>query len=262
VKSRIPIRADFPAVAGYLLSSSQKQKTGYYAGFYVAPNLSPILATLEEELRKHGKSLDTVGSISIAYPHKLPGPETYNPATRYAHNLRRDLAELAPQVDWRVASGIYEKKRLDRSEKQSCFYMLAARQEYAYEPALQRQPLRGKEFFITIDDVVEAGTTMASLISFLEQNHGPVLMAVQPHLSKTTYLAQREGTRARLAEAFRKSSGHNAQTCMALFERALSYRGHSVSALTEGECVRVANAVEKILHQETTFRQLLRDLRV
>ncbi len=172
---RVPLRPDFPPV----ISFSQ--------------NLPGVIKTLTAELAKYGETLETVGQITLAYPHKHPVlfPNVHNHGLTAANALHDALKfELRQQIpalllDLPRADAICDTLHLDRSGNRTIWHALTARQHYDVYDRMQQKPLAFLDpaqqdkphYFIIVDWHIEQGTTVADLASYLAHNGARVLLA-------------------------------------------------------------------------------------
>lgn len=248
------IRPDFPAVKIYRPDDEE--------------NARRLLDVLTAELAKEGETLDTVGHITIAYPHKHPEifPDHVNRAQHHVEQFIAVMQDVAPQVIWKTADAICETKKLQRSKDQSSVHALTQKQEYAIHEASQRDALPflekgdGKSFFVIVDDAVLQGTTVVNLMNYIEHNGGKVLMVSARESDDGVPIAPRRGMQSKfgagypdriteMAEAFSasaKSEGHDwsPAQCLSMFEAALEKHGVTVRSLADGECVRLIDTVK------------------
>jgi hypothetical protein len=249
---RIALRPDFPPVAplGYT----------YH-----------LRAVLERELARHGETLSSAGQIVVAYPHKDPDlfPEHNNPAHHVSTQLVKKLQDVTTGCGVEIvrAEGLCETVHLDRSaHNHDILHALTKRQVMAFNARTQRAPLTFAEsacqengrphFFVLVDWMVDQGTTMANLASYIEHNGGRVLLAVHGRdFSGFLVPAQSHGkgySHVRLRDAFASAyhapmlktvaallaagaGGVAPDEALAQTEVVLNRYGHSWLALTEGE---------------------------
>ena len=252
-----------------------------------APLVMELIAT---ELAKSGVKIEDVKRVNIAYPHKDPVsfPDHLNPAEKYVGTLKSDLAALAPSIDWILASGIVETKKLGRrlgGFQHPLLYAIEEPQLFIYRPELQmdffpfaKESGLGQEYFLIVDDIVVEGTTAANLANYLEYNHGNVLgvAATESRLAQKFWggraelhgnFADRTRNTLRLpemAEAFAKSARRDKkkwspQECMERFESALNRLGSTALGLTNGECTKIINSVEG--YTSESFPEILEGLK-
>lgn len=256
----------------------------------IADTAANILKNISDRLEMNGLSLQTVGRIHIAYPHKDPDlhPAHYNGGLYVAENLRTKMQQIAPHVEWSLADEICETIKLNRTAHgDNAIYAMIKEQLYSINPYLKPQPSAflnpandRQDVFIIADDIVEQGTTIASLASYLTHNGGLVLGAVTdgerdilqkgypdlwPALSAPFNTASGRNTARldELGEAFRASAAAaepeiTAQQCMTAFNAALEYNGKSVFALTDAECNRISSTVRR----DMSFQEMVSKLYV
>ena len=238
--------------------------------------------------------------INIAYPHKNPDmfPGHFDGALQSAVEMRKVGREHAPGIEWRLAAEIVEDVTLGRSEDQSSIHALTARQQYQVREikngAAPEMPFRftnpntGKpELFVVVDDCIEQGTTMANLLSYIEKNGGKVVAAVAAgsmdlpqrrvesngHLffdnkgSKFFDADRNTGRLPQLAHSFSKAAKRDGmkispQKCMDVFEGRLNLFGNTVFAMTDGECERLAETMNRGGHygKQLSFKELITKL--
>ncbi len=237
--------------------------------------------------------------INIAYPHKNPDvfPGHFDGALQSAVELRKVGREYAPGVEWRIATEIVENVALGRSEDQSSIHALTARQQYVVRPVADdvgpqlpfrfKNPDTGKpELFVIVDDCIEQGTTLANLLSYIEKNGGKVVAAIAAgHMDLPQNRVERNGhfyfdnkgspffdpTRntgrlPQLAHSFSKAAKRDGlkispQKCMDVFEGRLNLFGNSVFAMTDGECERLAETMNRGHYgQQMSFKALIKKL--
>jgi hypothetical protein len=235
-----------------------------------------LRSLLRAELDKQGVCIDEVKRITIAYPHKDARLHRHHPnsATRVAHDFAAAMRGHLPEIEWILASGIVETKKLNRTNRQNSVHALTQRQIFAVDTKAQKEPLpfldvdnKEKEFFVIVDSAIEQGTIVADLMSYIHHNGGLVL-TVLAHKSYANTLSQQNPRKisyqdtglvgvfadasrntARLPEmakifaASAQAQGHDMtpQQCLDLFEETLNSFGNSVFALTDTECERVIN---------------------
>jgi len=259
---RCEIRKDFPEVI---------------ANFKV----KKLLKVIDQELIKHGTSLEKVGHITLVYPHKHPilFPDHHNSAENATIMLKKQLKRLAPQVQWITADAICETLRLNRSKNQTSLYALMTHQIYdIYKPSQKdylpfiNPPHQGKDFCVIVDRVIEQGTTISDLKNYIEHNGGFVLAASASALNGTSF-AQKKGSFKKthlskkfndasrntgrlpeMAEAFSKSAKKSSfnwspKLCMDMFNESLKKHGNSVFALTNNECSELINTVSCTINE-------------
>ena len=255
-RARMEIPADFPqAISPY---SAQE-----------------ALKVIEQELQKRGTSLESGGRINIAYPHKHPGlyPNHHNSAEVRAYAFQDRMRKYAPHVDWIVAEALVERIRLGRSENQSSFYALTCKQEFDIYPRAQKDPFyfvqdRRREFFVIVDNTIEQGTTIISMMSYIHHNGGDVLLVQgDRHVdiaqrrtvandNATIQLspefndgARNSGRLHELATAFSRSARRqgqaiSAQDALQQFNDALLTHGNSVFSMTDGEAAHLLKGLD------------------
>lgn len=256
----------------------------------VNDDVEEILTVLDRELKKHGASLDTVGHITLAYPHKHPEifPMYWDPAKLPAHGLASLLQTRAPRVQWILANGICETIRLDRSENQTSVHALMSHQLYEVHKPSQKLSLpfldpdnKGNEFFMVVDCDLEQGTTLANFISYLEHNGGKVLAASTKYIGMPlvqkefnlrpvkTSLSEKFSDDARntkclpvLAWSFSESAKKHGrdwspEECLEMFEQRLKAHGNSLFSMTNNECLRLMNTVRNAYYIDESFPNIL-----
>lgn len=234
------------------------------------------LGVIERELEKRGTTLEAAGRINIAYPHKHPGlyPTHQNSAKVRAYAFQDRMRKIAPQVDWIVAEALVERIRLGRSENQTSFYALTCKQEFDIYLQGQKEPFyfadkdRGREFFVIVDNTIEQGTTIISMMSYIHHNGGDVLMAQgDRHIdiaqkrtvandNATSQLSlefnditRNSGRLHELANAFSRSAARqgrliSAQDALQQFNDALLQHGNSVFSVTDGEASHLLKGLD------------------
>ena len=232
-------------------------------------NSQRLLDVLSRELAKEGETLETVGHITIAYPHKHPEmfPDHANRANDHVTQVIAAMQDVAPNVVWKTADAICETKKLNRSKDQSSVHAITQKQEYAIHEASQRDALPfleagrdKKSFFVIVDDAVLQGTTVVNLMGYIEHNGGKVLMVSARESNDGVPIAPRAGLGSKfnwghpdrlteMGEAFSqsaKSEGHDwsPKECMAKFEAALEKHGVSLKSISDGECERLIDTVK------------------
>jgi hypothetical protein len=258
------------------------------------PALSPYdpaagFELIRQALAREGVTPEEAGTIHLAYPHKHSGlhPHHENKAESSVMAFRDRMQSVAPQVHWSVAGALCERLHLGRSENQTSLYALTAKQVYdVYAPAQKEaspfDPARKKpEFFIIVDTVIEQGTTVANMMSFIRHNGGKVLMIAGdrraaiaqkaeqyanqnfPQLSAPFNDAARNTARLpQMAKAFAGSAERagfswSPDECMHRFEDALQSCGNSVFALTDGECKKIIGTVNGATVHAQSFPAML-----
>lgn len=273
---RLPIRADFPHAV----------PLSRWSGL-------DILDMIDAELRKVGSNAREPQTIYIVYPHKHPilYPDSYNSAEDIALSLEKRLKDVSSKIKFVVVHSLVETRHLGRSENQTSIHALMHHQQYTlFQHAAcarddfflkQGSAVRGR--FIIADWTIEQGTTIANMISFLEQNGQHVLCAVSDDSTSRISLAHRETVEdsvpfslhtafntavakkpelCGLAEAFagsaRKDGYHwTNERCLSVFHQALTLNSHAVFSLTSGECERLSNRLRR---GEDSFIPLLKVL--
>lgn len=256
-EARMEIPADFPqAISPY---SAQE-----------------ALQVITRELEKRGTTLDETTRINIAYPHKHPGlyPTHHNSAEQRAHAFKERMQKVAPQIDWVIAEALVERLRLGRSENQSSFYALTCKQEFDIYLKGQKHPFyfadkdRGREFFVIVDNTIEQGTTIISMMSYIHHNGGDVLMvqgdrhsdiaqkrtpsndnataSLSPEFNDVT---RNTGRLSELATAFSRSARREGkvvspQDALKQFNDALQLHGNSVFSVTDGEALHLLKGLD------------------
>ncbi|MCC7038039.1 MAG: hypothetical protein IT560_12150 [Alphaproteobacteria bacterium] len=234
------------------------------------------LGVIERELEKRGTTLEAASRINIAYPHKHPGlyPTHHNSAEVRAYAFQDRMRKIAPHVDWIVAEALVERLRLGRSENQTSFYALTCKQEFDIYLQGQKDPFyfadknRGREFFVIVDNTIEQGTTIISMMSYIHHNGGDVLMVqgdrhvdiaqkrVVANDNATSQLCPEFNDVTRncarlheLATAFSRSAGRqgqviSAQDALQQFNDALLPHGNSVFSITDGEAAHLLKGLD------------------
>lgn len=277
---RVPLRADFP----FVLSTQ---------------NPTQLLEVITAELAKRGKTLESVGEITIAYPRKdtrlFPG---YNNSKGEvaSYDTIRALKKAWKRAGQRGrfpikllrADMIGETAYLDRSHNQDSLHVVTHRQQYVARrpwlgrsiPFLRADHADREHYFIIADQYVEQGTTVASLASYLTHNSGHVLAAVRHSDGKTPLAPCNdfggfEGTYPALKGAFGAAANSNILAALGFFlarsakdggvtvssdealrhvEHSINRYGHSLTALTHWEALRLGHAVKA---NQLTYAQLL-----
>lgn len=267
---RREIRADFPKITAYLFKDA-----------------------LDLALKKYGVSLSTLKRITIAYPQKDPDlyPDHRNRGYEEACRIADQIKSAHPHITCVLAEPLCEKLRLKRSQTQDSLHALLQRQEYSLKSVKKKfrkpsfhfaEPRSGKkELFIVTDHFTEQGTTLAELVSCIEHNGGLVALAVSHNSGEDFAQAEPENKKlvAPLGAPFNNASRNTAmlpymaaafalsakkngrdwkpQTCIEKFEKALNAAGHSVFALTHGECVRLVDTAMENYHDKISFPDIL-----
>ena len=258
-----------------------------------------IFEVLEDELGKYGTSLNEVGHITVAYPHKHPelfpnhNDKAAQPLWFFERIVRRD--PVLSSIDWLTADGLVETIHLSRTkeENQTSLYALTVHQRYDLHMPSQTTPLpfleqkrEGKEFFVIVDDGVEQGTTVANLMSYIEHNEGTVLAVaiagfrggtaendiaqkrqklpqvdISPRFNST---ARNTGRMEELANTLSSQAAQERldikpDKCIALLEKGLNKNGISVYAMTDGECRRL---IKELVEGSISFSSLMSKLGV
>lgn len=255
-----------------------------------------LLELIETELReKYHTSLQEAGHINIVYPHKDPRlfPYYKNHAEYFVEDLVEALTYTARDTEWRRIDALTELVHLDRSGNQKCDHAMGDNQLYACDPEADPKtpfPLpvgEGKrEFFILADWMIEQGTTIANLNSFVTANGGTVLAAVSaggtslrqiaPHnnaeLIKQAGLrpefndaSANTGMLPKMALAFARAakeegSDMTPQQALDQFEERLNKLGRSVFTMTHNEVGHAINTVTIRGEMQMTFSELLKRL--
>ncbi len=259
---------------------------------YVETNMISFFEFINKEVKK-----SPIETIYIAYPHKHPkkfsDPHVAN--VNHLQKVQMILEKKLPQINWRIADSIVDTIQLDRSGNQNSVHALTGKQVYElyenqpfhsskepHNPFVSSNGECSNPYFIVFDHKIEQGTTMASMISFLEHNGGKVLAVgsyerealVQentrpnyPHIHLSAEFSdpsRNTGRLNQLASLFLSSVDgayeeyNTPQKCMEAFEEALNGIGHSVFALTNGECKRLSkNIREDVIY----FPDLIMELR-
>lgn len=273
---RLEIRADFPST-------------------FSLWEMEDTVTRLRQLLLKEGLHDHPCKRINIAYPQK--NPDLYhgyvNAAVARAYNLMAWGQRYAPDIEWRMAQEIVEDVKLGRSEHQDSLYALTTRQQYSLRGAGRYSSLRFKdkdgrpELFVLADDCVEQGTTLGNLMGYLEKSGGKVIAATAegyadlPQSRKKTqdFLgvagnesrffdpARNTGRLPQLAQGLAQSAAEDGfvltpQKCLDIFEGRLNLFGNSVFAMTDGECNRLINTLEKggYYGRKTGFKELIKKL--
>ncbi|HYD19772.1 MAG TPA: hypothetical protein VEF76_14970 [Patescibacteria group bacterium] len=261
-ETRAEISADFPgSISPYSADAAKK--------------------LIEQQLEKRSLTLKDVERINIVYPQKHPGlfPKHRNSAFERAVAFQERLQEKAPDVHWVLADHIVERHRLGRSENQSSFYALTARQQYDLYSNAKPSSLPDGEFFVIVDNTIEQGTTIANLLTFLKHNGGDVLMvqgdrhapiAQQVANGNPVFelgapfndVARNTGRLPALAVAFSRSAAKDRvdiepNEAIAAFDLALNGHGNSVFAMTDGEALHL---LQELKEGQESFLPLIQKL--
>ncbi len=259
--------------------------------FHLYGRMDPFIEFINE------KSLtQPLKTIYIAYPQKHPEmfPSANDFNTDHVRDTQEFLKEQCPRVNWRIADSIVETVDLDRSSDTGSLHALRGKQIYGLYKEKDSRSLfssenpfvtfRGKPsnpYFIVFDHMMDQGTTLSNMTSFLEHNGGNVLavgsygeeaLVQQDTRSKypDTHLSgefanplRNTGRLPELANSFYCSVSaayieyDTPQKCMEIFERALNDIGHSVFALTDSECIKLNRNIQQEL---IPFRHLIMEL--
>lgn len=282
---RLPIRPDFPATISSFAQMASAQK------------LFNILKA--EGLENAEKPLRI--NLAYPHKDPDLFPDHFNEAEGYVDHFLRNFQPAIQGVEWRRAHEIVEMVRLGRSEDQTSVHALTARQEYRLRDpeTTPETPFRFKdpetgvpELFIIVDDCIEQGTTMANLMSHIEKEGGRVIAVAAAQGGKnllqdkvTAALVNGEkrpfdatgsrffdpekntGRLPHLAHSFAQAAAREGlkispQKCMDIFEGRLNLFGNTVFALTEGECERLAESLDRSGHygNRISFRSLITKL--
>lgn len=282
---RLPIRPDFPEtiVSFGKLTSAQK--------------LMEILKA--EGLENTEKPVRIHLAYPHKDPEIFPGHD--NQAEHYVSQFVQSFSRVVSGVEWRPADELVETKRLGRSEDQTSIHALTARQEYrvrdvdqaAEMPFHFKDPETGQpELFIIVDDCIEQGTTMANLMSYIEKEGGKVVAVAAAQGGKdmvqqkidggtingTHHTFDRTGSRffdpeknsgrlPHLSHSFAQAAARDGfkispQKCLDIFEGRLNLFGNTVFAMTEGECERLSESLDRSGHygKRLGFRELIAKL--
>ena len=282
---RLPIRPDFPEtiVSFGKMTSAQK--------------LMEILKA--EGLEGAEKPVRIHLAYPHKDPDLFPGHD--NMAEHYVSQFVQSFSRVVTGVEWRPASELVETKRLGRSEDQTSIHALTARQEYRVREPGQtpetpfnfKNPETGApELFIIVDDCIEQGTTMANLMSHIEKEGGKVVAVAAAQGGKdmvqkkiaggtingTHHRIETTGSRffdpeknsgrlPHLAHSFAKAAAREGvkitpQKCLDIFEGRLNLFGNTVFAMTEGECERLSESLDRSGHygNRLGFRELIAKL--
>ena len=237
-------------------------------------NVNDVITALDLELKKQNTNLNEIKRINIAYPHKHPALFIghHDRAIAHATRLTDQLKLIKPNIDWRIANEICETKHLNRSNNSDPINTLRAKQVYEIHSSENLTPpfLRSlkREFFIVIDHILEQGTTLANLISYISYNDGYVLGALS---NKTIYhntfkrtpsdiervkklklsekfesLALKSKEITLLAESFSKSAKKiSPDNCLEFFESSINIHGLSLNTLTPVEAFYIKEYINK-----------------
>ena len=124
------------------------------------------------------------GPVHIAYPQKdpriFPSNRCRSDVYELAHDMKRRLEGLAPEIEWRLDNAIVDQTDLKRSSLEKRFSMLGFldRQHYdlnGHSRLLSALNEAVTSRYILVDDVFEHGTTLANLANFIEHNNSVVL---------------------------------------------------------------------------------------
>ncbi len=263
---------------------------------HLVGDMDSLAVIVRNELDKQNSSLGDVKSIYIAYPHKHPKmfPDHRIMNDEGIDALKNKLKSRLPQIDFCFADSIVETVHLARSDNQRSLHALTKKQVYEIykessfftqespNPFVFSKGDCSNPHFIIFDHGIEQGTTIANMMSFLEHNGGRVLATASKKSvdfvqidtrSKHTEINlvgefanpnRNTGRLPQLAAAFFSSAGGNyeeyatPQKCIEVFEGALNGIGHSVFALTDGECERLSDEFER---DAVSFPHLITKLR-
>ncbi len=168
-----------------------------------------VLNMLTQELARRGKTIDDIGTLTFAYPHKNPDihpghrdiakeaivDASYFLANAYRYAMQEkhggepeDYSALPFKLQ--IAHALCEDVHLGRSEDQSSMHALTSRQIYTVNEKLQDAPLDfidpakqdKPHYVVLVDGSVEQGTTLANLASYIMHNGGDVLFATAGYL--------------------------------------------------------------------------------
>ncbi len=189
---RRPIREDFPDVA---FPNNDER-------------LDAFIDTIKAELAKDGKTLETAGSITIAFPQRIKyqprrvwyeGPvqrvsDRQGEIQEMMHGIQKKLEDKTG-VKWPLAEDTYSTRYLNRAQNNAVdFYdVMFDAEEYDYFKQQHfvtvgggSKPNKDQRYFIVYDDIFDRGSTMASLISHIESQGGKVLAAAADKFSGPT----------------------------------------------------------------------------
>lgn len=262
---RCAIRADFPSVKVYRPDDEE--------------NSQRLMDVIRKELAKHGESLESVGSITIAYPHKHPDifPGHKNRAAEHVGQFIQAMLDAAPDIKWLTADAVCETHKLNRSKDQTSLHALTAKQEYGLHLPSQKEalpflhPAKDKaSFFVIVDDAVLQGTTVANLMNFIEHNGGKVLMVSARESDDGAPITPSRERYSEMARAFSRSAQTDGlpwspETCLQKFEAAIKPHGLQLAAMTDGECVSLIKTLQGLERREdtgpkTSFASILNQL--
>lgn len=250
--ARYGIRQDFPSIKIYRPDDAE--------------NSQRLLNVLKNELAKHGESLETVGSITIAYPHKHPDlfPGHKNRAAEHVEKFIQAMLDAAPDMKWLTADAICETRKLNRSKDQTSIHALTERQEYTLHSPSQKEALpffdpaqRKTSFFVIVDDAVLQGTTVVNLMNFIEHNGGKVLMVSARESDDGVPIVPTKARLNEMGRAFSESARADGlswppEICLQKFEAAMKPHGVTLAAMTDGECVSLIKTMQGLDRREDT----------
>ena len=117
--------------------------------------------------------------ISIVYPQKdlEVFRDLRHRSDLYVDQVFQALRAANNFVNWKFRSDVFEDRALERSEDQSVVYALTCKQQYSIKGYEFRDTIFQGENIIVADHSIDSGTTIANIVSFIEQNGGNVLAA-------------------------------------------------------------------------------------
>lgn len=238
--------------------------------------------TLDTTIKALGYDRAAEGhDIIIAYPHKHPDRQHKNEGLYFALAAQESLKKQWPETRLIMAHALYETVHLGRSEDRSSIHALSGQQRFAIDAGLQEDPLpflheaptaARPALFIIVDDIIEQGTTIANMASFITHNGGTVVAALTynqadalrqlsplPQFFSVLDKPYDQGFAPTLATWFadaarRDKTNYTPMETVALMEAALQPHGRSLLTLTQGECNRLnvqvlANGLSPFLRQ-------------
>lgn len=247
---RLPIRTDFPAIghvndiqrAVYLLETESQKKIG----------------------KKHPER------IIVAFPQKNPAIKNYsNGAPPLAKEFAKKLHVALPNVSLYLANELVERRRLYRSDtgidarfERPQRYTLVRKLQTS-DTTLVKAQNEGAPY-ILVDDIVDHGSTLADMASYITHNGGHVLFAAVADFIGTKYLSQRKMQKSKLGRVFSQSARESGvemspAECLALVEKHLNARGYSINSMASGECSQIIRMIETA-DVRITFAQFLKSI--
>ncbi|MDB5491372.1 MAG: hypothetical protein JWO78_1221 [Micavibrio sp.] len=233
---------------------------GFPASSTLESPAEDIVENIRLGLKSQGMDFDAVSRIHIAYPHKaITASRHYERTMKHIHAVRDRLEEDYPGISWKMASAITEKQALNRFKNDFNHYALTVHQEFGIKAGDKgRLFLREeKPVFLLMDDVIDAGTTMAELHNYITHNGGVVAAVVAglspveiaqvkaralPGLDRKWGGAIPDLARRMLAKPDAGIQHVNDE--MRKLEEALNSRGNSLHALTNNEISKLAEEFE------------------